>query len=138
MTDKKPAKIFNDTPSPEDTFHFAAYAKTISDIIAAKHNETPLTIGIFGSWGSGKTSLMQLIRRNLDTYKKDENFRRCKTVWFQAWKYADEDKILAALIEVIFRTMEEDNLFEDIKATIEKVAKAASPRQGVAFGRKGD
>lgn len=128
MTDKKPAKIFNDTPSPEDKFHFAAYAQTISDIIAAKHNETPLTIGIFGSWGTGKTSLMRLIKGNLNKYKKDEIFRSCRTVWFQAWKYTDEERILASLIEAIFRAMEEDDFFQAMKAKGEEICKSVSLR----------
>jgi len=130
MPKKTPARIFNDEPAMGDNFYFPAYAKTISDIIAYKENKTPLTIGIYGSWGTGKTSLMKLIRQNLKGYRGEGDFRRCKSVWFQAWKYAaDEEKILAALIEEIFRTMKEDNFFQRLKAHIEEAAKAANPRK---------
>jgi formylglycine-generating enzyme required for sulfatase activity len=132
----KPAIIFNDNPvrEPEagDYFYFPRYANTISDIIAYKENKTPLTVGIYGSWGTGKTSLMRLIAHNLKNGKKYNgtgDFRKCKTVWFQAWKYADEEKILAALIEEIFKTMERDNFFQSIKANIEKITKSLSARK---------
>jgi formylglycine-generating enzyme required for sulfatase activity len=135
----KPAIIFNDDPvrEPEegDYFYFPRYANTISDIIAYRENRTPLTIGIYGSWGTGKTSLMRLIAHNLknkEKYNGKGDFRKCKTVWFQAWKYADEEKILAALIEEIFKTMERDNFFQSIKANIEKITKSLSTRKVIS------
>jgi len=33
------------------------------DII--KTGSTPLTIGVFGTWGSGKTSLMRMVKKRL-------------------------------------------------------------------------
>jgi hypothetical protein len=42
--------------------------------------DTPLTIGIQGDWGSGKTSLMNLIRAGLG--------EGLATVWINTWKYA--------------------------------------------------
>jgi hypothetical protein len=32
-------------------------------------------------------------------------YRRCHTVWFNAWKYSHEKEILAALVEAILRQM---------------------------------
>lgn len=135
MSEIRPARIFSDEPilepNGDNFFYFQEYANTISDIIAYKENRTPLTIGIYGSWGTGKTSLMRLIKHNLERkpkYDGKNEFRKCKAVWFQAWRYADEDKILAALIEEIFRTMEGDNLLENIKAQLEKTTKSLSPR----------
>ena len=75
----------------------------IAQVIANKDNATPLVIGIYGPWGSGKTTLMQKVKELLDEgkyWKKEKIWdpklhRRCKTVWFQAWKYKDTDEILA-------------------------------------------
>lgn len=106
----RPAHIISDEPDGESSnFRFDAYANTISNLIAYKENKTPLVISIYGSWGSGKTTLMKKVQEQLATFPKDkdkEKQRPCKTVWFQAWKYSEEDSILAALVEEIFRTME--------------------------------
>ena len=129
MTKAKPVSIISDSPETRKDnvgFGFDAYIKTIADLIAYKENKTPLVIGIYGDWGSGKTTLMRNIKLYLDNDKKytgDENYRRCKTVWFQAWKYAKEEEILSALIEEIFKTMKTDNFFESCKAEIEKLTK---------------
>lgn len=48
-----------------------------------------------------------------------ENFRVCKTVWFDAWKYNDEDKLLVALVRVILQAMRRDGFMNKLKAWIE-------------------
>ncbi|MDY6933170.1 MAG: SUMF1/EgtB/PvdO family nonheme iron enzyme [Spirochaetota bacterium] len=138
MTDKKthkPVYIISDSPKMNsDQFGFNAYSKTIAELIANKDNKTPLVIGIYGPWGSGKTTLMQTTRYRLDPrneknkrleknneFKDKKIYRKCRTVWFQAWKYKNEDEILAALIEEIFKTMEQDNFFQLCKAKIQEL-----------------
>ncbi|TDB94171.1 hypothetical protein E1266_17735 [Actinomadura sp. 7K534] len=42
------------------------YAASIAAIIRSPGTAPPLTIGITGPWGAGKTSLMRMIREDLD------------------------------------------------------------------------
>jgi len=108
----EPVKIISDLPEKASVnFGFDAYAKTLAELIANKYNKTPLVIGVYGPWGSGKTTLMEAVKKLLDgeTFAgKEEIFRPCKTVWFQAWKYDKEDEILAGLIEEIFNCIKKD------------------------------
>ena len=41
---------------------------------------TPLTIGVFGTWGRGKTSLMHMLEEQTKT-------QGAVTGWFDVWKY---------------------------------------------------
>jgi len=105
--------IHNDSPADKaHHFGFSVYAETFAKIIADSANQTPLTIAINGAWGSGKTSLMRTIRetlsevsREVDRAKGDHVFRRCRTVWFNAWKYSTQNAILVALVEEIVAQM---------------------------------
>ncbi|MDM8537957.1 SUMF1/EgtB/PvdO family nonheme iron enzyme [Desulfobacterales bacterium HSG17] len=121
----KPVTIISDNPeSKTNFFGFEAYTKTISGIIINKNNKTPLVIGIYGAWGSGKTTLMQTVKQELDKEKFQKStptHRRCKTVWFQAWKYAKEEEILAGFIEEIFKSMKADGFILECKAQIEEL-----------------
>jgi len=127
MTDHFPVKIIDDAPvEAADLFGFDAYSKTLAELIANPENHTPLVIGIYGSWGSGKTTLMRSVKSCFDTLKKDR-FRRCKSVWFQAWKYGNQDEILAALLEEILKTMQADGFFTNCKTEIEKLIQRLKP-----------
>lgn len=104
-------------------FNFEAYANTFTRLIAEKKTLTPLVLGISGQWGSGKTTLLKQIQTKLEeTGRREQNaiysflgdnnegdFRQCRTVWFNAWKYADEDELLVALVRVMVQAMADDD-----------------------------
>lgn len=123
MPKDHPVHIISDSPEKGAAlFGFDAYAKTLAELIAYRDNKTPMVIGVYGAWGSGKTTLMKTVQGYLSDpakYKNQTVFRKCKTVWFQAWKYKEEDEILAALIEEIFKAMKRDGFFEKFKAGLE-------------------
>ena len=74
------------------------------------------------------------MRRHLegDDYKDRETFRQCKTVWFQAWKYKEEDEILAALIEEILKSIKKDESFINrVKGEVENFTNKIDILKGV-------
>jgi hypothetical protein len=85
-------KIVGDSPTIEDGLGFDSYVSILLDAINDFDAESPLTIGIHGSWGSGKTSLMRMLERRF------EDDKRVKTIWFNAWRYSKEDIIWRAFI----------------------------------------
>jgi ABC-type oligopeptide transport system ATPase subunit len=94
-------RLLSDNPATQDTLGFGQMATVLHTVI----RETPyrpFTIGIFGEWGSGKSTLMKLIQTSL---QRDS----VKTVWFNAWKYDTKEVIWNALIQEIFYTMQHDS-----------------------------
>ena len=64
---------------------FRSYGDKLAEIIT---NSTPrFSVGVFGGWGIGKTSLMLMIKSILDTNPK------VVTVWFDAWRYEREENL---------------------------------------------
>jgi tetratricopeptide (TPR) repeat protein len=85
-----------DIPTTKDLLNFTTYAESIAESIGRDFNKTmPRTIGVYGDWGSGKTSFMKMIEQRL---RKKEIY----PIWFNAWKYDKEDNLWAALIQTIF------------------------------------
>jgi formylglycine-generating enzyme required for sulfatase activity len=98
MTPSEPPllSILSDQPADEDQLNFSPYAKTLADIVADPGTDTPLTIGVFGGWGQGKTSLMRMVQRRLEaTAGSDFPVR---AVWFNAWLYSHQPALWRALI----------------------------------------
>jgi hypothetical protein len=91
--------LWNDRPIAsveEDRFDFHDYAEALGQIVL--DGTTPITIGIFGPWGSGKTSLMRLISACLLGRRTAEH-RRAHVIWFNAWQYErDESAIWRSLL----------------------------------------
>ncbi len=79
----------------EDPLYFEQYRELLKGI--ALEAGTPITIGIFGPWGSGKTSLMRMIERGLNN-QRAEDHTSVMTVWFNAWQYNREEALWRALL----------------------------------------
>ncbi len=141
-------RIHSDQPAMELVrFGFYSYADTLAGLIANNKNETPLVIGIYGHWGSGKTTLMKAMQARLDGSQQvaklanrlgaaETEIRRCKTIWFQAWKYDKESEILAGLLETIFQAMAADDFFSQAKGKIEELAKGLNKQKILGFVSK--
>jgi formylglycine-generating enzyme required for sulfatase activity len=120
-------KIRHDLPLELDEkadFNFDAFASTMARLIASTETRTPLVIGISGPWGSGKTTLLHRIEAMLksqsgyfDSEEKSQ-FRPCKVVWFDAWKYQDESELLVALVRKILQEMQSGGLKDKFKAVL--------------------
>lgn len=98
-------KLISDQPLLEgsqtrtDGLGFEIYSNILGD--AAAQTQGPFTIGVFGEWGTGKTSLLRLIERRLNG-KED-----ILTVWFNAWRYEKEEHPIVPLIATIVKRLDE-------------------------------
>lgn len=74
--------------------------------------QPPFTVGIYGSWGTGKTSILRMLRATL----RKENYLTC---WFDAWKYEGQGSLLFPL----FKQIQSD--CQPTTETINKIKKIA-------------
>jgi formylglycine-generating enzyme required for sulfatase activity/energy-coupling factor transporter ATP-binding protein EcfA2 len=82
----------------DDRFYFQDYAAVLANRTITA--EAPLTIGIFGRWGSGKTSLMRLIDAALE--KEAESGRRLHRIWINVWRLSNRDEVWQAFLQALF------------------------------------
>lgn len=93
------------TEASNDGLGFRTYARVLAD--AAAGTPGPFTIGVFGEWGTGKSSLMRLIESELN--QRDGIL----TVWFNAWRYEKEEHPIVPLVGTIVRELEKNQSFLD-------------------------
>lgn len=80
--------------SSEDALGRINTAERIAEMLE-KHQGESLKIGVYGRWGSGKTSLMNLVKESL---QKKENFIVC---WFNPWTYHSDKDLWIGFREAI-------------------------------------
>ena len=81
---------------PDDLFEYSIYVDALVDIVTQlQTKDRPFVVGVYGPWGSGKTSLMRMIE---DKLKKEHEY---PVIWFNAWKYDKEDELWAAFLQTI-------------------------------------
>ncbi len=68
---KPPPRMANDSPTTRDDLGYGPYADAIAAFIRHQDTSPPLTIGVAGTWGAGKSSLMGMVRERLDPSAPD-------------------------------------------------------------------
>ena len=58
--------MWSDNETADDLIGFQVHADLICEVVT-DDKLLPLTIGVFGDWGGGKTSIMRMLERDLDT-----------------------------------------------------------------------
>lgn len=100
------------------------YQKNIDDLVCGDYSAIePLTVGIFGESGSGKTHNLKVIRSSI--LKNENNFPIATIpILFNAWRYEDERNIIIPLIKTLIFAIEDfdkniaHSSNDDLQATI--------------------
>jgi hypothetical protein len=90
----------------EDRLGFAPYVSMLATVIADRDTPLPLSIGVFGEWGAGKSSFMGMLRTEVKRLAAgdDRYHREIAQIGFNAWHYADSN-LWASLGDEIFRQL---------------------------------
>ena len=91
--------MWSDKESDKDYLNFGEVSNLAVDILMAP-DMLPVSIGIFGNWGAGKSSLLRLIEQEIE--KQDQKYM---VINFDAWLYQGYDDARVSLLEVIARKL---------------------------------
>ena len=87
--------MWSDKESKIDFLNFNETAQSIKDLITEK-DLMPISVGVFGDWGAGKSTILELTKKSLDT--EEQQYIQ---VHFDAWMFQGYDDAKAALLETI-------------------------------------
>ena len=123
-----PQTIQSDAPSWRDTLGVGSVADALAETLILHHVAPPITVGIFGSWGSGKTTFMRLMHQRMAKiralpvtrgWSDDSGDRELSSfaghlyqIWFNAWNYA-KSNLWASLMQQIFSELNRQLAVED-------------------------
>ena len=87
--------MWSDKESEIDFLNFNETAQSIKDLITEK-DLMPISVGIFGDWGAGKSTILELTKKSLESDEQEYI-----QVHFDAWMFQGYDDAKAALLETI-------------------------------------
>lgn len=97
--------MWPDNETERDFLNFSGVADTVAEIIVQAQGR-PISIGLSGAWGIGKSSMIKLTQASLAQRPRKENDRDFVFVEFNAWLYQGYDDARAALMDVIAAKLE--------------------------------
>jgi len=121
-------RLIDDAPAEEDAFApeggigpHGRVAKAIADLITSRHDDGGKMIGLEGGWGSGKTTVVNLMCKRLQGNEDLRVFR------FDAWAHQD-DPLRRTFLESLISHFMENGWIEERrkkywKNTVDELAK---------------
>lgn len=117
--------MWSDIETDKDLLGFSLHANLIKDVVTNVKN-LPITIGLYGDWGSGKSSVLKILEKELEEDKDSI------VIYFDGWAFESFDDAKLALIQGIVDELEKSEKFiekikdkaDDIKSAFSKLKKS--------------
>ncbi|MGC3992348.1 MAG: P-loop NTPase fold protein [Chthoniobacteraceae bacterium] len=111
---------------------------SVFDILRHKNTKCPVTVAIYGDWGTGKTSAMRWLETQLCEWNQlspaeRKGHPKVHPVWFDPWRYHDREDVWRGIIaEVVLslfkvKAIKQENLGRNLRT--------AAKRFGAFLGR---
>jgi hypothetical protein len=115
------AGIRSDDPEGEDLLDIKAEVEALCTVLASRDVKPPISLGLFGEWGSGKSFFMKKMEARFNQLKEvgrqgDSSY--CANIvqlWFNAWHYMDTN-LWASLATEIFDELAQELARQDALA----------------------
>lgn len=117
--------MWSDNETSEDLLGFKVHANLLIDVVK-DDSVLPISIGVFGDWGSGKSSILQIIKDKFEEKDENEDFIEKETlcIYFNGWTFEGYDDAKAALLNAILKELEGNKkLSAELKEVVKEKAK---------------
>jgi hypothetical protein len=107
--------MWSDNETNDDLFGFRVHADLIRELIMDP-SVLPATIGVYGDWGGGKSSIMQMLREDFEKEvagqtAEDNPYRGVAVLYFNGWLFEGYDDAKAALLSSILMALRDHKRF---------------------------
>lgn len=105
--------------SEQDLLGRTIFSKQLGEAIYKYDGKDGLVIGVFGKWGTGKTSILNMVVNEIN-YLSDNDDDSPIIVKFSPWNYSDKDNLISLFFRVLKNRLDMDKDEE----TRKKIGKA--------------
>ena len=107
----------------DDLFNFTPFANKVQEAIRNSClNDEPMVFGVYGKWGEGKSSFVNLVFRHLEMGVSEDHKKIIK-YRFNPWRYLSEDKLLIEFFKGLIKVINSDYSDKSKNILISKLKK---------------
>jgi hypothetical protein len=98
--------MWADNETDEDLLGFSLHANLIGEIVT-DFEMLPVTIGLFGDWGGGKSSILKILQRNFAAH---EDFA---VIYFNSWIFEGYEDAKAAILTSLLTELRDQREWDE-------------------------
>lgn len=129
------------TKLEEDALGRANFAKSLAQMVCSAPVDESFAVGLYGKWGSGKTSVINMVVEHIPAVKKREDEELPLIVRFEPWNYVSVSQLTEQFFKALIQALKVKNgnkVMQTAGAILETYASAAEflevvPTLGAAF-----
>lgn len=126
--------MLSDIETTEDLLGFSVHAELLKKVVNTSKN-LPITVGLYGDWGGGKTSVLKILQEKLNA--DDDTI----AIYFDGWSFESFDDAKMALISGIVEKLEDEKKFtsrlkDGTESTFKKLKKSINWMRVLQLGMK--
>lgn len=108
----------------EDILNRNDFVKNLGDSLISWNEKTSLVIGLYGKWGSGKSSVINLTESYLKSLSSNNKAKKSAIiVRFNPWGYSESADLLEPFINEIQSSLKGKNRIKSLSRTLDKYLK---------------
>lgn len=106
----------------EDILGRASFSKSLGKAILSYKNINSIAIGLFGAWGSGKTSIINMAEEHIESEAREKpNNEKPIIIRFNPWNYSDQNQLISQFFKQLSTALQRPDYSTDAKKAGEKL-----------------
>jgi hypothetical protein len=106
----------------EDILGRASFAQSLADAILSYKEKDSIVIGLFGAWGSGKTSISNMALEHIDLVSKDKtDDEKPIVIRFNPWNFSDQNQLITQFFKQLSVVLNRSDYGADAKKAGERL-----------------
>jgi len=106
----------------EDKLGRFSFAQSLGNAILSYKEKDSIVIGLFGAWGSGKTSIINMALEHIDLVSKNKtNDEKPIIVRFNPWNYSDQNQLVTQFFKQLSVVLRRSDYASDAKKAGERL-----------------
>jgi formylglycine-generating enzyme required for sulfatase activity len=97
--------VVPDVFANEDRIGYQVHIEALVEMIRTVESKGSFTIGVYGQWGQGKTSMLRQIKNTLDDEQQNRP-DKILTVWFNPWQFSSDEHLIIPFFHTFIASLE--------------------------------